>query len=365
MKKIKIFVDGHVFDGFHQGTVTYIKGIYNELVTYANFEISIASNNLENLKKQFTHPDFKFIKLENTGSIKRLLFEIPKILEKQKFDFAHFQYICPIQKKCKYIVTIHDLLFIDFPQFFSLKERIKYNTFFYLSSLKADLVCTVSDYSYEAIIKNYKISTEKLIITHNGIDSPELYDLVNIKEKYSLKKYILYVSRIEPRKNHISLIKAFIDLKLIEKGYSLVCIGKNQVRVPELESYLQNLDTSLRRQILFLENIPRNELSSFLSQADLFVYPSYAEGFGIPPLEAAMHSCKVISSRNTAMSEYDFFGKYLFDPGDISDLKSKLLDALSDNSYPFEEIKNKIQLKYNWSSITNRFVKRLIYEYEK
>src|SRR5690349_20942804 len=113
--KIKIFVDAHVFDSTYQGTTTYIKGIYSELVKDSGFEITLAATNVDNLKKQFPHPEFKFLHLPKCSKIKRLLVDIPRLIKEHKFHYAHFQYIIPLRRKCRTINTIHDLLFLDFP----------------------------------------------------------------------------------------------------------------------------------------------------------------------------------------------------------------------------------------------------------
>src|ERR1043165_2921821 len=109
---IKLFVDAHVFDGVYQGTTTYIKGLYSSLVKDENFEITLAANDLNNLKKHFPDNRFRYVPLTSKSKLKRLGFDIPAIIAKGRFDFAHFQYICPPIKKCRYINTIHDLLFL-------------------------------------------------------------------------------------------------------------------------------------------------------------------------------------------------------------------------------------------------------------
>ncbi|MCZ8285417.1 MAG: hypothetical protein O9353_08155 [Bacteroidia bacterium] len=123
MHKIKIFVDAHVFDSSYQGTTTYLAGLYKALVNDERFDITLGAHDIEHLKTIFTDPRFKFIALYSSSKYKRLFFEIPKLIKEKQFDFAHFQYITPLFKKCRYINTVHDLLFLDYPAYFPFSRR--------------------------------------------------------------------------------------------------------------------------------------------------------------------------------------------------------------------------------------------------
>jgi len=156
------------------------------------------------------------------------------------------------------------------------------------------------------------------------------------------------VSRFEKRKNHISLLKAYITLKLHE-NYDLVFIGNHKFG-DELKNYkelLKIIPRIISRHIHFFQSISNDELNAFYKQSSCFVYPSYAEGFGIPPLEAAINCCKVLCSDRTAMEDFSFF-KYRFNPNNIGELEQKLTEVIEDKNYPFEEIKQMALKKYNW-----------------
>ena len=145
---IKLLIDAHVFDGKYQGTRTYIQGIYSAMITHKDIEFYFAAQNVSRLKSIFgIAENIHYIRLDATNSIWRLAWEYPRIIKKYKIDYAHFQYICPLIKCCKEIVTIHDLLFLDFPKYFPLSYRIKNRTLFMYSAKRADLLLTVSEYS--------------------------------------------------------------------------------------------------------------------------------------------------------------------------------------------------------------------------
>lgn len=352
MKKIKILVDAHIFDHSFQGTATYIKGLYNSLVNQNQIEIVLCANNIDNLKIHFPNPKFKFIKLKTHSKFKRLAIEYPQIIKKGNFDFAHFQYIVPLFKNCKLINTIHDLLFLEYPQYFPWSYRFTKGILFKYSAKKSDIILTVSDYSKKSLIKYFNLKSNNLIVTPNAITNSATNKLKTISER----NYILFVSRFEPRKNHIALLRAYLDLKLYERGYNLVFIGskKEKIEIEAFNSLYALIPAEIKQFVFFFEKLNDEELNNYYNQAAAFVFPSLAEGFGIPPLEAAINNCKVLCSNTTAMNDFDFF-KYRFNPNDPIELESKLEQLLKDSDYPYQDIKQKIQSKYNWDIIAENF----------
>lgn len=360
-RKINVLVDAHIFDQSFQGTATYLKGVYNSLVKNDNFQITICANNIENIKTHFADERFNFIKLRSKSKIKRLVIEIPKIIKLGDFDFAHFQYIAPPIKHCKFIITIHDLLFLDFKDSFPLSYRIKNRILFYYSSVRSDLLLTVSEYSRERISKHFGLNRNRIFVTPNAVDDKNPIHKVDIKEKYQLSKYILFVSRFEPRKNHIGLLRAFIQLKLYEKEYQLVFVGSKDEAIESkaFEFLKKQIPDSIQEHVKFFEKIPSQDLDYLYQEAECFIYPSKAEGFGIPPLEAAILETKVLCSNTTSMSDFDFLA-YSFDPRDQDEFNHKLNDILDDKNYPSKQIRKAILDKYNWDIIATDFAELLL-----
>jgi glycosyltransferase involved in cell wall biosynthesis len=367
MKKIKVFVDGHWFDDLYQSPCIFLKGLYGELLHDDRFEIYIGAVNIQQLKTVFNDSDkVTYLPYRAGSKYYRLSIDIPRMLAKHKIDVAHYQYISPLRKITKEIVTIHDILFKDHKHLFPWTYRITKDFLFKRSAKRADLVTTVSRYSAEAILKHYKIPSEKIAIVPNGIADDFFVDydkqsLPDINRKYDLESYLLYVSRIEPRKNHITLVKAYIELELWKKAVKLVLIGRTDIKVEALDTYISQLPVSIRHNILILKNITFRELLSFYKNASVFVYPSLAEGFGIPPLEAAALKTRTLCSNTTALADYLFFGDDFFDPCDHEQLARKIKNKLLDeNTARREDIAQLVSRNYNWKNISSTFASSIL-----
>lgn len=367
---IKILVDAHIFDGMYQGTRTYIKGLYCALINHG-FEIYLAAQDIENLKLEFKGYDFKFIQLNYKNPFLRLGYEFPRLIRKHKFDFAHFNYTIPLflSKKCKYIVTIHDILFLDYPEYFNQTYRIKNKLLFKRSAKKGNIITTVSDYSKQRIHFHFKIPLDEILVTPNSITQQvKTYSKANsrsiISEKYGISKFLLFVSRIEPRKNHEALIQSFIDLKLFENGYSLVFIGKPVHFSQQLNHQLDLISKYKNSQFFELSDVTQDDLYQFYNAAEFTVFPSFCEGFGIPPLESLIYDTPVVCSNTTAMSEFNFEGIYFFHPTLKGDLNNKILHLLEADLVNIQnKIKSsKIELlnQYNWDFSANLLAQKLL-----
>lgn len=359
MSEVKIFVDAHVFDNEHQGSRTYLREIYSKLILKKDLRFFFAAHDIENLASIFGHhQNVEYLKLRFKSSHARLLFEIPLIITKLKPDFAHFQYMVPPFKCCKYIVTTHDVLFLDFPADFPSSYR-KVRKFLYGFGVKqADLLTTVSNYSKDAIIRHFGVDPELVHVTPNGISMAFFasYDVESsvkyIREKYRITNYLLFVGRIEPRKQQSMILNIFFKNKLYEQGISLIFIGHRSLDDPQIDSSIESLNATAKHHVHFFSKISDSDLIKFYQASKGVIYPSKAEGFGIPPLEAAALQIPVLCSDATAMADYSFFGHMHVDPWDYEAVEAGVLKMVGEerNVNELSEISNLIREKYSWDS---------------
>lgn len=362
-KEINLLVDAHVFDGMFQGTRTFLKGIYSNLDTEKySIKVFLAANEISNLKKEFEGVNnIEFVKLKYKNKFLRLGYEIPKIIRELNIDFAHFNYYLPLflNKKCRYIVTIHDILFLDYPQYFPKTYYYKNKFLFKWAAKRAEILNTVSDYSAERLKVNFNIWNKEISVLPNAIGEDfytprdKVSDREYIKDKFGASNFIIYVSRLEPRKNHIALIEAYRSLKLWEKDIELVFVGKNAIENKELAGKIEEIKIQSKHKFYHFENINFKDLKAFYNAAIVSVFPSYCEGFGIPPLESAALQTPTICSNSTAMEEFKFFEKNHIDPSQehLEQALNNMLLQIKENSLHQElvEISNTIQSKYQWN----------------
>ena len=362
MKLKKLLVDAHTFDENHQGIRTFLKGVYGALnVDHNELQVFLVAYDVDKLKQIFKHQkNFNFIKLNSKNKYIRLVYEIPRLIKKHQFNYAHFNYYLPffLNKNCKYIVTIHDVLFIDFPQYFPLKYRLLNSFMFKRSALRCQILTTVSNYSADRIRCHFKTRDKRIVVLPNAVGEEYLKernkeeDFDYIKKTYKTKNYILYVSRVEPRKNHCILLEVYRDLELWKQDLDIVLIGKESFENQNLNRIINDINSNTIGHVIRLENIPNKELLKFYNAAQLSIFISLCEGFGIPPIESAVLKTPTICSNVTALKDFDFFTNFYVDPLSKEQISSKILEILEKENKihrQMEEISQEIKKNYNWS----------------
>lgn len=204
----------------------------------------------------------------------------------------------------KSVVTIHDLIFLRYPEFYKPIDRLIYKFKFKRACQKADRVIAVSEMTKRDIINFFNIDPNKIDVIYQGCDnsfkisaSEDLKQQVKIK--YHLPdEYILYVGTIESRKNLLLALKA---LKECDNKIPLVAVGRPTPYLNELKQYIK--ENGLENYVTFLHGVPFGDLPSIYQQATMFVYPSFFEGFGIPIIEALYSGIPVIAATGSCLEE--------------------------------------------------------------
>ena len=205
---------------------------------------------------------------------------------------------------------------------------------FKYTAKRADILLTVSEYSKKQIAKHYNICESKIDVTPNAIidrfsSISPLDARKYVKKHYGINTYILYVSRLEPRKDQFGLLQSYIKSKLYLEDIDLVIVGEESIRDIRISKLLATLSKDVSLHIHFLNGILDEALTYLFKGASLFVYPSKAEGFGIPPLEAAISEIPTICNKATAMSDFDFFKPRLIDTSNPDILSALMRDCIT------------------------------------
>lgn len=367
----KLLIDCHIFDQNFQGIRTFLKGIIEELIILKKHQLILVAHDTSNLQKEFgVHDNVTYVSFSTKNKFKRLIIELPRIIRKHDADFALFNYTAPFLKVrgCKYLTVLHDVLFLDYPEYFPRKYRLVHKLLFKQSIRSSEHILTVSDYSRKRINFHFglKLSSRNVIpnavdkLFYNDVDKSVSKNKVN--SKYALNDYILFVSRIEPRKNHQILIDWYIENSLHKKKIQLVFVGKFAFNEVETRNYFEQLKIKTNNYFLHLEQVNNQDLFDLNNAAKVVVFPSLCEGFGIPPLESALLKTPTLVSNLSAMQDFSFFKEYHQDPKN-SEFISKLNELILLNEGPhntfLDECAKAIQNTYNWKTSTS-YLSKLI-----
>lgn len=352
-QKTRILVDAHVLDGKPQGTCAYIAGLYGALANRDDVQIFLATEREDSIARWFPQTaGLEWVRLKSHNKYRRLMTEFDRLSQSIAPDFTHFQYITPLRKHGKWINTIHDLLFMDFPLLFPANYRRVNGLLFRISAMRSDVLLTVSDYSREAIARHFGIPESRVCVTPNGIGA-----FTNAAETpvagLEPGAFFVYVSRFEPRKNQDGLVRAFRDIQTqLPAGFKLVLVGSHAVQYSALDAEIAKMGNNLQ----IMSNLSSAELTWLYRHSAAAIYPSRAEGFGIPPLEAIAAGGVSYCSDNTALAELAAYIHGTFNADDQQALRSTLLRAAKKvDSILSEDLRKKAINMYSWERSVNSF----------
>ncbi|MBD3359846.1 MAG: glycosyltransferase [Candidatus Buchananbacteria bacterium] len=355
----KIGIDARMYGKQVSGIGTYIKNITEQI-------FALDKNNdyylflLEPIFSQYQRPHDKIHKIKVNSNWYSYA-EQTKFLNKlnqYKLDLMHFPHFnAPIFYNRKRIHTIHDIT----PKFFpghkqkTWWRKLAYNLTIKTSFKKSAKIITISNNTKKDLIDYFQVPENKITVTYLGIEKQfkliKNYDKIKeLKAKYGITKpYLFFISAWRNHKNFEGLIKAFELLKTEHKlDYQLVLGGAADSYYPKIN---QTIDQSkFKNDIITPGFITDKELPLFYNAAELFVLPSFYEGFGIIGLEAMACGTPVVSSKSTCLPEIMGDAAIYFQPENNKEMAEKIYQALSDENLKnqliargFEQIK-----KYSW-----------------
>lgn len=278
----------------------------------------------------------------------------------------HFpHYNVPLNYRGKFVVTVHDLTHIVLPKF--LGSRLKY---YYAKILlnhalkKSEHIFTVSNNSKKDICEIFGISPDKISITYNAVDNDfrvkEKAEIEYLYEKYMIprdKRLLMYVGNLKPHKNLSRLIETFSRLDSRD-GYRLLLVGK-AFSSTDLKTEEKKL--GIKDIVIHTGMVSKQELVDLYNLADLFVFPSLYEGFGIPPLEAMACGTPVIAANNSSIPEVVGDAAILFDAYSI-DAIAEAIKKSEDPIYERDLIEKgkKRVMTFTWMEAVNNVKRCLI-----
>jgi glycosyltransferase involved in cell wall biosynthesis len=343
---MKIGIDARTLHRSSGGVGTYLKNLLEHLSTldqenqYVLFFDENLPQNLDFVDRSSAKFSTRTLRLpigQNLTTWNNL--RLPVELWLHPVDLFHFPfYTMPLIKNGKSVVSMHDISYKVHPEWFNWKGWLTFRPFSYWAAKIADRILTCSYASKEDILRCYKLPEQKVIVTYYGV-SEHFYPISNRAEyPHILNKYnvqtqgsplLLYVGSITLRKNLVRLIQAFRRLVTEKKTEArLLIVGRTLEPYPDLPSFVKAYD--LENKISFLsESVSEDTLRALYNRADLFVYPSLYEGFGLPPLEAMACGTPVVTSNISSLPEVTGDAAILVNPYNIGELAEALFEGLT------------------------------------
>jgi len=326
---------------------------------------------VEDKFKKNTNIKFRKIKLvfkKRFGhSLIKVLWEqvqFPFVASQDHLDILFSPYFdFPLIYNKKFIVTIHDISILLFPENHSAKFRIYYYNLLKYIVKKAKKIITVSNNSKKDICNYLDVPEEKIEVIYGAVNEyfcskSDYESSQNIQKKYGIKnKFILYPGGMAARKNLEVLMKAFSRLQdNIEEKYDLVLTGKKNIITNRLINLAQEL--GVKKNVIFTGYISEKNLSSLYRSAVLMVYPSLYEGFGFPLLEAMIYGTPIISSNSSSLPEVVGDAAILVDTQDYNQLSNAIIETLGNETLKNELSKKGIvrAKKFSWNKSAKKFL---------
>ena len=289
------------------------------------------TNRWPNFQVRATLPHTPFIRIPLTLGAE---------LRKNPVDVLHVQFTAPPLAPCPVVVSIHDLSFEHLPETFKWRSRTQLRLTVRRSARQAAQVLALSEYARSDIINTYGISPDK--VTAIPLAAPAHFapvtddrEFQRVRQTYGIQSdYILSVGSIQPRKNLNRLIAAYSSLRRARpegKLPQIVLVGKCAWLYDETLRTIKEL--GLSNSVVLTGYVPETDLPALYSGALCFVYPSYFEGFGLPPLEAMKCGTPVIVGNKTSLPEVVGEAGVLVDPFDVDDIASAIARVIGDSNF--------------------------------
>lgn len=260
-------------------------------------------------------------------------------------------------KARKTVTSIHDFSFILYRDFHP-KERIEYiEKYFFKNIVRSDLIITGSQYTKNEILQRLNFQEKKVKVIYHGVN----HDVFNIKKDLLIdfiipSKFILSVGSIEPRKNLLGFLKAYNSLgENIKKEYKLVLVGFKGWNNKEIMDIINKDETYIH----YLGFVSDEVLAKVYNLASLFIFPSFYEGFGLPPLEAMACGTPVIASNLTSIPEVCGDAAVYINPHDVGDIRDKIEMVLKDEVLQAVMIRKGLEQakKFTWEKAAREHMK--------
>jgi glycosyltransferase involved in cell wall biosynthesis len=338
---LRIAIDAHSVGTGLGGNESYATNLIEALAQIDNSNLYTLYVTRKQAVERFSNrwPNFTVRRTLPHSPLIRIPVTLSAELRRNRVDVLHVQFTAPPAVPCPVVVSIHDLSFEHLPQTFKRRSRMQLRMTVRRSARLASQIISLSSHARDDIVATYNVNPEKVTVI--PLAAPAHFapvtdnnELQRVKQTYAIdSSYLLCVGSIQPRKNLTRLLEA----------YSLLRRNSPEGKLPKLvvagkyawlfEETLRTIDQlGLSDSVIMTGYVPEADLPALYSGALCFVYPSYFEGFGLPPLEAMKCGTPVIVGNQTSMPEVVGDAAIMFDPFDAADIASAIKKVISDDA---------------------------------
>ncbi|MGH9630023.1 MAG: glycosyltransferase family 4 protein [Bryobacteraceae bacterium] len=279
----------------------------------------------------------RFVQRQIAGnSVLRLGFDLSRQLRRDRPDLVHVQYTAPLACPVPVVVSVHDISYLEHPEFFPLYRTLQLGVTVKRTVHAAAVVITPSEFSRQCVMQAYGLEESRVVFIPNAVSSAfrpisqeSAAGYVRARFDFPMP-FVLTVGDLQPRKNQIGLIRAFEHLvrENPRLPHHLIIVGQKTWFANRIVKAAQASPAAER--IHFTEWIGDDDLVQFYNACDLFVFPSFYEGFGMPILEAMACGRAVACSNRSAMPEVANAAALLFNPDSVEEMARAMRDVLLD-----------------------------------
>jgi len=375
-KKSRIGVNIRIYEEKPSGIQNFIRFLFTELIkTYPEHQFIFFSTGKKKIEQTAIYITSNSIIISLLKKINPLLINIffdnlyiLKLICRQKLDiFIGSSYIVPLikPKNVKYIAVIYDLSYLNYKHnpFNLYLNLVMYMKLFIPFILKrADSIVVPSLYVKQMIKKKYNTNDNKIVIIYGGRDEyfykiKDEKKFETLRKRYNISREYCFTNTTNiERKNIYGLIDAFVKIDKYTQ-YQLIITGLLlEDKIKELKDYINRFGVD--KKIKFLGFVPKEDLRILYSNAKIFIFPSFEEGFGFPVLEAVSCGCLSICSNTGSLPEIIGNKKLLFNPRDINSIVQKINEVLLLNQFNYNTelaIIQKHIKKFTWKKAVKEY----------
>jgi len=331
---MRFSVDAHAIGCHLTGNEVYIRNLLKQFVRVDGESEFVAYVSKPGAPGQL--PNGLRTRWVSENPYKRLGWDIPRLLRHDRPDLVHVQYTGPVACPVPIVVSVHDVSYLEFPKYFTAFRAWQLRNTVKRTVNAAACVLTPSEFSRKSILRHYPIDESKVVVVHNAVSGrfrPIEREVARaaVRRKTGLNApFVLTVGDLQPRKNHLGLLRAFEEIVRAypQLPHHMLFVGKETWYTKELRAAVAK--SGVGERVHFTGFVEDDELVHFYGACDLFVFPSFYEGFGLPILEAMACGRAVACSDSSAMPEVADSAALLFDPHSVHGIAQAMKDVLLD-----------------------------------